>query len=392
VTLPRAIPLPAPLRPTRRGNWRKAIVISLLGILGATIAWTISAVNPQLTCNGPLSITRGGTYSGCYQSRNPSEPAVAIMTTAAVTLDGVTIRHEGEAVTGEEGAQLTVQNSKFVALDPAEEPADQRNVYLNHPAYLVFENNSLMYGHGVLINGQNSQTDYIRIRYNTATDLGRYAPSEYIQLVQFDKVVSGSAEIAWNTMINTYGQSVVEDAINMYQSSGLDADNPIDIHDNLLIGIYPRDGSGDDFTGGGIIAGDQGGNYTTIHHNRVVSSANYGVSIAGGQENHAYENRLVSDGLADTGAKVSAPYSQGVVLWNATGAEEPTNNSIRDNVVGWVRPDGRADWWCAAYVPRTACSPNKPLPGKIGPAAEQAEQDSWWANVQEAGHVIGPDW
>jgi hypothetical protein len=352
---------------------------------GVRFGWT----SPRRSCRGPITITRGGTYSGCYQSTNPGRPAVRIATTAPVTLDHAEVRHAGEGVNGSTGARLTIINSRFQALDP-KVPASQRAVGLYQPTSLVTEHNALADGHGIYVNGDNRPVSMIRIRYNSATDIGRYAPPDCcIQFAQFDKVTTPAAEIAWNRVTNAYRRSTTEDSINMFKSSGQDAAHPIDIHHNLMSGAYPRDGDGRDYAGGGIIAGDGGGNYIAIHHNRVVSNANYGVAIVGGHDNHLYANRLVSDGRADNGSRVVAPYAQGISLWNPEHGTM-TNDDAHDNVVGWVRPDGRADWWLPACNPSSACTGNTRLPDPVTPAVEQGERDAWAHEARADGLTVGP--
>ena len=367
-----------------------ALSLVCAGVMSVLVA---SPVHAAPDCGGPIEITRGGTYSGCYQSTDAETSAVTIATTAPVTLDRATISHKGEGITGDGHAQLTVKNSKFLALSTGSQIADQRHIYLYKPVSLRVENNSMVDGHGILINADWSPVSRVTVRYNTATNLGRHAADDYIQFLQLDKVVAGSAEIAWNRVTNVKGQSSVEDIISLHSSFGRDAAHPIDIHHNMLSGAYPLTGNGFGYSGGGIMVGDGGrGNHVRVHHNRIVSSANYGVSIVGGYDNHAFSNRLASDGRDETGARVSATFSQGLALWDIEESGSMTNVDQRDNVVGWVRPDGRADWWLPACMPSGACTGNVSMPGEITAATEKAEQTAWASEIKASRFTVGTNW
>ena len=339
-------------------------------------------------CGGPLTITQGGNYSGCYESTNVSTPAVQINTTSPVTLDKATIRHKGEGIVNMGSAHLTVTNSTFLALDPGI-PANQRNVYLYKPTSFVFENNSLSDGHGILINGDNVAANTIRIRYNTVVNIGRYAPpSCCIQFVQFDKVLSSGAEIAWNKVTNVFGQSNVEDVINMYKSNGTQA-SPIRIHHNLIDGAFPPTAASG-YSGGGIIAGDAGGSWITISDNRVLSTINYGVAISGGHDNHLVNNRVVSDNKAADGTAFTAG-NVGFYVWNYSTSPDWGNNNATNNASGWLKADlTRNDWWIPDCNPIGSCTGNTNLPNPITASTEQAERDGWAADVVAAGLTIGP--
>ena len=65
---------------------------------------------PPQACGGPITITTGGTYSGCYRSTSTSTPAVTISTTQPVTLSRARIIAKGNGVFGE---GLPAFNSQF---------------------------------------------------------------------------------------------------------------------------------------------------------------------------------------------------------------------------------------------------------------------------------------
>jgi len=345
-------------------------------------------------CGGPITISTGGTYSGCYASTDINTPAVKITTTAAVTINRATIHHAGVAITAPSGANLTLTNSTVQATSVAS--ANQRVWEINSPVSVVVEHNNIFDGQGFW-NGSGTPGT-MRFRYNEVKNIGRYphpaTANCCVQFVQMDSVTSPGIEIAWNRITNTYGQSDVEDNVNMYKTSGTDSAHPIDIHHNLVDGAYPRSGdaTNPNFTGGGLLLGDSGfGAHGIIHDNRVINTADYGVAISGGQDNHLYNNRIVSDiNAAGTTSPVMATWAQGIIVWDTHSLGNMTNDTAYNNVSALIRPDGRADWWLPNCTPLTACTGNVNGPTPTA-ALEQAERDGWAADLAAAGLTVGPN-
>ena len=137
-----------------------------------------------------------------------------------------------------------------------------------------------------------------------------------------------------------------------------------------------------------MLLGDDGGSHGRIHDNWVINTANYGVAIVGGSNNHLYGNRVVSDGKAGNTA-VSSTFAEGIALWDASGTGGMSNDTAHDNAAALVRPDGRADWWMPACNPSTACTGNMNLPISTG-ATEQAERDASPQRWQPHGSPSAP--
>ena len=107
------------------------------------------------------------------------------------------------------------------------------------------------------------------------------------QYVQFNGVTGAGNEIK-----NNVGENVFEpccrapqDLINLYMSSGTAA-SPILIDGNKLRGGGP---SG---SGGGIMTGDNGGDYQTVQNNILVDPGQYGIAVAGGNNNSLLNNKV----------------------------------------------------------------------------------------------------
>ena len=111
------------------------------------------------------------------------------------------------------------------------------------------------------------------------------------QAVQFNAVAGGneSSRVACNVSDASFGtgRKFYEDHISMYNSSGTST-SPIDISFNRIRGGMSKSGSG-------ITVGDKGGSWINVHDNVVVTVANSGIAVAGGNniriENNRVDNR-----------------------------------------------------------------------------------------------------
>jgi hypothetical protein len=331
---------------------------------------------PPQACGGPITITTGGTYSGCYQSTNVNTPAVRISTTQPVTLSRARIIAKGNGVFGEglPGIQLTTVDSVFEQTNPGA-VVDHRAVYLDRPASFVFEHNQLTDTDGVLIHGSGLQVNPLIVNYNLAVNVGRYPhPTESNCCVQFlalDKVVTPAGQVQWNHTRNLPGQSGVEDNISLYISGGTDSTHRLDIGHNLIDGAYPITNNAE-FTGGGINLGDNGSSHSFAHDNTVVSTTNYGIAVAS-DDNYATNNLLVNDG-----AEQASSFGQAIVAANVT----PDGLHATGTRYNWHRSTTDATQYpCYQSV---YCS------GTAVTMTEQQARDAWEAARAGAGVIIGP--
>jgi ELWxxDGT repeat protein len=381
----------------------------------------------------PLIITRGGTYTGNWESLDPAVPAVTVDTAEPVVIENANVRGRGVLIkTTAEHARLTVRNTRGTALNP--------NVYGQTPGRflesdefdsVVVENNYLEGTGGIKLLdylGDHTPADSVRVVGNVALNIdGRKSDGAggYLefnertrrgdgleeegykirQFLQLDKVqgVPG-VEIAWNRVVNEPGRSRVEDNINIYKSSGT-PESPIRIHDNFIRGAYTvrpwqggvtSDGTWDydwGYAGGGILLGDSSSGesaHVEAYGNHVVSTSNYGIAIASGHDISFHHNRVVSGGYLPDGRWVAAQ-NVGAYIWDLydTGPAAFYNNSGYDNLIGWVNePDGsRNDWW----VPdATSFRDNTRWSGAITRETEAAELSLWQQRAAAAGIPIGP--
>ena len=387
---------------------------------------------PEVPYSGPLVITRGGVYTGKWESLDPAVPAVTVRTAEPVVIENAVVRGRGVLIaTGADHADVTVRNSSGYALNPNVSGLTPGRFF---EAFrfdnVLLENNYLEGTGGIKLleyGGDFTTANTVRVIGNSALNIdGRISDGnggfldfdertrlsdgltqqgyKIRQFVQLDKVAGvPGVEIAWNQVVNEPGRSRVEDNINIYKSAGTAA-SPIRIHDNYIQGAYtakPWQASYSDgtweydwgYAGGGILLGDgeTGVAYVEAYANQVVSTTNYGIAIAAGHDSVFHDNRVVSSGLLADGRPIAAQ-NVGLYIWDlyAAGRSGFYNNSGRNNLVGWVNPTlsgGRNDWW----IPdATSFENNTHWPGDITREVEAAEFAHWQDKLAAAAVRVGP--
>lgn len=109
------------------------------------------------------------------------------------------------------------------------------------------------------------------------------------QMIQLHTVQGGSgrSKVTCNISDATYGTGVTksyEDHISIFDSHGT-VNDPIEIAYNRLRG-------GTSQTGSGMMLGDKGASYIWAHHNTVITVANVGIGVAGGNNITIADNRV----------------------------------------------------------------------------------------------------
>lgn len=128
------------------------------------------------------------------------------------------------------------------------------------------------------------------------------------QVIQFNTVTGAGNLIEWNRGENFVGRSSAEDLVSLYNSKGTQA-SPITVRNNIFRGGGP---SG---SGGGIMAGDQGGQWILVENNKLVNPGHYGIVASGGFDITIRNN----DVYADAGNRVDITANIGYYLYNAGG-------------------------------------------------------------------------
>jgi hypothetical protein len=354
-----------------RGTGKKIAVVLAAAIVAALTATSSPReADGQATYSGPKVITRGGTYSGNWQSTDPDRPAVEVKTSAPVVLENCSVRGKEDLIeTMVKGARLTVRDCHGYGINPGVAGRVKgRFVYAKYPASLKVEHNYLEGTTGIKIydwtHGASGET--LKVRYNKAKNIdGRKSAgsgystdkvSGYTVGAQFLMVHSvhdvPGVEVAWNWVTEVPNQSRVGDTINFFGSGG-NSSHPYLVHDNFIDGAFPinpRSGTGT-YSGGGIITDGQNvtketaEQYLHIYNNQVLDSLNYGVKITQGHHNRLYGNVVVRDGvLSDGTVYASSSFvgdlskGAGVALWNAQNQSFFGYHKVHDNAAGWYDP------------------------------------------------------
>jgi hypothetical protein len=372
----------------------------------------VSAQAPAGTVwQSPLVITKGGTYTGNWQSLSPNTPAVTIETSQPVTILNSNIQSRGTLIeSSTPHANITVEGTSGWGLNP--------NIYGTSPGRFLdasnfnnidVENNSMAGTSGMELgyyagNGTASQT--ITVEYNNALNIdGRYSngaggfltgpnDNDYVQFVQLNACNNLSGvQIAWNQVVNQPGLSRVEDNISIYESSGTSA-SPILIHDNNINGAFPASPATDTtYSGGGIMLSDGATGsaatdpgYVQAYNNIVTATTNYGIAISSGHDDLITNNIVIASGLLPNGTKI-ASQNVGIYIMNLANDSLFKNNQSYGNTIGWMGPSGRND----AYYPDASGPTNDDthLAGAITLAIEASYFSSWAQRVSQTSFSIG---
>ncbi|MDV6373627.1 hypothetical protein [Deinococcus arenicola] len=371
--------------------------------------------------SGPLVITRGGTYHGNWQSLDPRVPAVTIRTREPVVIENANVRGRGTLIGGF-NVDLTVRNTHGYGLNPLTDRAfPGRFIAVEFIYNLRAENNYLQGTSGIYVNTVQPNVapgQTIKILRNRVQNVdgryvdqaGRITGQRYlVQAVQLNHVLNvPDIEIAWNEVINQPGQSAAEENINLYETSGTPT-SPIRIHNNYIHGAYAVDPLKDkEYSGGGIMLGDGSqkdlsvtGGHTEVYRNQIINTSNQGIAIAGGHDQHVYQNRILSSGKLP-GGEIIPTANVGIYMWDMSGGAQRTpatfyNNSVRDNLIGWTRFDaaGKAyanNLWLPSCTPaaRSVCGGNRAWPGSVTPLIERTELVRWQQKLLAAKITVGP--
>ena len=369
--------------------------------------------------SGPLVITKGGTYSGNWESQDPNVPVISVQTNEPVIIENSNLRGKGNLITGF-GNRLTVRNVNGYGLNPnvygrsvgkfvnAEDFISIRieNIYAENTTGTYFRNYTGNPSSGDTVKMFNSR--FININGLSSNGSNGYimdAPDGRAHMIQFNAVRRiPNVEIAWNEVINEPGKSQVEENINFYESSGTPS-SPMLIHDNYIQGAYatrPNGTSG--YAGGGILAGDGivsnplDSGYSNVYNNQIVSTTNQGLAIAGGVYNRFYNNRVIASGLLSDGSRISAQ-NVGIYMWdinNAGSYSTPTfgNNSMENNFVAWTRinPDGSTytnPWWFPDCGTKSSTCAGNVSGGKATLDTEKQEYQLWLNKLSTNGVKVG---
>ena len=339
-----------------------------------------------------LVITKGGTYTGTYRSAASGTACVRVATTEPVVLAGCTLAGPGNLIEAGEGADLTVRNCIGQGLTPTvDERAPGHFLSVYRPQRLVVEHNAFAQTGGIVVDrwhaaGAGPAGNTLTVRYNRVRNVdGRWRDGQGRTICSFLILNTvqhlPGVDIAYNEVINEPNKSLVEDNINLYNSSGTPK-SPLHVHDNFVRGAYPFPATADKFTGTGLTSdGDaktveDAAAFIEADHNQFVSTGNSAMNLAAGHDIYYHHNRVVTSGLLPGGQRFRAVHAGlGVFNFYHQPASVFFNNRVENNTVGYVSwgynapaPD-RQDLSAGACVP---CTGTVHLPQPITLATEAA--------------------
>lgn len=351
--------------------------------------------------DGPLTITKGGTYSGNWRSADPAVPVVSIATSEPVVIDGCAIRTAGWAFTSAApGVRVTIRNCVVRKVDTGTRRArfgsfaSARRLIVEH-SYWEAMNGLVVYQW----TGDGSGGDTLKIRNNRVrnvtreeADMGNFVGLNTVSRVR-------DVEIAWNEVINAPNESSVEDNVNLWHSGGV-AGADLRIHDNYVQGAYPEPATSGTFSGTGMTTDGDSKDplvataFVLAYGNAFVSTCNAAMNIAAGHDVHYYENRMITSGLLPDGTPMAANYAATAIfdIYHAA----PTaffGNTVTKNVIGYVKEGYTIPFSDRHDLSNGACSgcaENVHLPNPITLATEADELARWYTKVNAAGVLIGP--
>ncbi|GHF36000.1 hypothetical protein HNQ07_001389 [Deinococcus metalli] len=395
-------------------DWANARLLSCTA--GSTPAPTPSpAPGGTVTYKAPLVITKGGTYTGNYQSTDPNVPAITVRTSEPVVIDGANLKGPGNLIAGF-SMNLTVRNTKGYGVNPNVAGRNVGRFISSEETINLNVTNNYFEGTGGIyvraFRGNTGAGHTVKILRNSAKNIdgrfsngaGGYRNDFYrVQFVQFNSVRNvPNVEIAWNQVINEPYKSALEENVNMYESTGTPSSR-IKIHDNLIWGAYAPDPAATaGYGGGGILLGDgkgssmsTAGGWVDVYNNTIISTTNQGIGIAGGHNQNVYNNRVVSAGLLPDGRKIAAQ-NVGLYVWDQQGSIKGgvwANNTVHDNKVAWMRysSDGKSSLGNTWFANCTAalCFNNTTLYNTVTLGTEAAELSAWQSRAASNGQKIG---
>lgn len=384
-----------------------------------TVSYTVNV--SDVTYSGPITITKGGTYSGNWMTTNTSVPAVLIETDEPVILQNSFVKGVGNLIMvygSGSGANVQMTNVVGRAVNPNVAGANNATFfYAQNVAQLKVTSTTVLgMNTGIVVssstpsvlsilgnqafNMDDRESDGNGGMLSTRSQLGHY-------ILLYSVVTPDSAEIAWNQVINLVGQASTEDIINIYNSRGGSATDEILIHDNYLQGAVSTEGVG--YSGGGITTDGSSNDpnaatgFVSIYNNQVVQTMNNGIFIASGHDVTAENNRVISSGKDASGnwlapPGVSSDSENGFGIENFYGTSQFYNNTVTNDYAGLARPTSagtgvRSDFWMSSasgstnltMTSNTSVSPSD-LASAVTSALEQAEYATWVSKLASTSY------
>jgi len=224
-----------------------------------------------------------------------------------------------------------------------------RAVYAYHARKVRVQNCYFLNTGGVMVDGFSdlfqNDADSFQLLNSRFDNICGDSGGNYRQMAQLQNVVERPGlEIGYNQVVNTPGQSRVEDNINLGNASGTVA-SPLRVHNNYVEGAYPAVPTDTGFTGTGMTtdANSTGLPLNVFPHNIVaeknyfVACLNAAMNIAAGYDVLYTNNDIVTSAkLADGTYLPSANNAVAVFRGQAYSDAQFHNNRITGNRINFV--------------------------------------------------------
>lgn len=168
----------------------------------------------------------------------------------------------------------------------------------------------------------------IQVSCNTFRNIAGAKPRG--QMVQFNHATGAGNRIVANSLVHDPGSGNPEDLINLYGSQGT-VDDPIQVVGNRLRGGGPS------LSGGGIMAGDDGGGHILIAENVLVDPGQYGIGVPAGHHIVVRDNRVFARQQPFTNVGIYAGLKSEM---DAGFACDGPTIALRGNQVNWTNRNG----------------------------------------------------
>jgi parallel beta-helix repeat protein len=240
----------------------------------------------------------------------PKADARFIYQQAGVVIENLRFENiQGIALYIKSSSNITVRNCFF-------NKATNEAINIESSANITIEN-CLFNGveSGVYVMGSET----IKVSGNQFVNVRKRADESRGQFVQFNKVTGTGNMIENNKGENFSDESNPEDLISLYKSSGTAA-SPVSIRNNMFRGGGPS------ASGGGIMTGDNGGDFIIVENNTLVDPGQYGIATSGGSNITIINNKMF--------AKKQSFSNNPLYVWGQSAA--CSDIIVRNNRANWT--------------------------------------------------------
>jgi hypothetical protein len=351
-------------------NKKFALLSSIILLPGMSYAINYQA---PITVDDLYIATNGNMVKGNYQG-TLTQPAITVTTQKPVIIANSNLAGPGDLIYAK-NASLTVINTKGLGTNP-NQVGVRKGMFLHvenvvniiminnfiesvgYPVYL--HNYKGNYTPGQTVKIFNNQFYNVDARPSDGKDGYKTSGNGATHAILLNTLYNvPNIEIAWNQIVNVPYISDCSDIINIYDSSGTSKSHIL-IHDNYAQGAYSITPGSEAYTGGGIIVEGAANStaattssFVDVYDNQVVSTSNYGISVAAGHDNNVFNNRVISSGHLSNGVFYAMHFGNG--LNNYNNYNQPAsvyfNNYVSKNTTGLIRPNPstgipeRSDWY-----------------------------------------------